>query len=76
MSNKTIAGVQNNIPGIRHDLSSICINMEHVITKHIEREDDTMFWLDHWISGERLKSAFLGLYQLEKKKRCLIEDKI
>lgn len=32
--------------------------------------------MDHWIGGEPLKSAFPGLYQLEKKKRCLIEYRI
>lgn len=76
ISNKTITGVWNNIAGIRHDLNNMGINMEHVITKYIERGDDTMFWLDHWIGDEPLKSAFPGLYQLEKKKRCLIADRI
>lgn len=50
--------------------------MECVITKHVGRGDDTIFWVDHWMGDEPLKYAFPRLYQLEKNRRCLIEDRI
>ena len=76
ISKKAITGVWNNVENVQEDLKDFGIDIENVLVKRVERGDDTLFWLDRWIGNLSLKISFPELYQMDKKKRCKVLERV
>ncbi|KAI3508661.1 hypothetical protein L1887_23670 [Cichorium endivia] len=68
---KSLKGVWYNIAGVSNDLSDIGFGLENILRCHVRSGDKILFWKDVW-----KESRFLALYKLERRKTCLVSDRL
>lgn len=76
LSKKTISGVWNNIAGVIQELQRAGISFDDIFKKQFGDGDDTLFWMDTWCGGEPFRDRFPELYQLERRKSCIIKERL
>lgn len=76
IAKKTAKGTWNNIASVWTDLEEFGLCFDKIFKKDVGSGNNTFFWLDKWWGDEPLKASHTSLYQLEKKKSCLVSDRI
>ncbi|KAI3515062.1 hypothetical protein L1887_13811 [Cichorium endivia] len=76
LTKKSLKGVWYNIAGVSKDLSDIGIGLENILRCEVHSGDKTLFWKDFWCGSSPLESRFPALYKLEKRKSCLVSDRL
>nr|XP_043619491.1 uncharacterized protein LOC122591304 isoform X4 [Erigeron canadensis] len=52
------------------------VNMERLMKGVVGNGSNMLFWKDWWIGKDRLMEIYTQLYSLEKRKACLVSDRI
>lgn len=76
IAKKSICGVWKNIDNIKEELEKRGNPLEIVMKKQVNDGKNTFFWLEDWSGKGIFKSSFPALYALEKKKSCMVADRI
>ncbi|KAI3517218.1 hypothetical protein L1887_16430 [Cichorium endivia] len=76
LAKKSIPGVWSNVARVNRAIELYGINMKDIFTRKVGKGNDTLFWLDSWIGDCPLKDKFPNIFQLEKKKRCKVEERV
>ncbi|KAJ9559084.1 hypothetical protein OSB04_013698 [Centaurea solstitialis] len=76
LAKKTLAGVWFRILKIIPELESLGFGLSSIFYIKIGSGENTLFWLDNWLGGGSLNDRFPTLFDLDKKKRCLVADRV
>lgn len=76
LAKKSARGTWHNIVSTKEDLVEFGLSFESLFHKIVGSGSCTLFWQDIWLGDTPLKSSFPALYDLEKRKLCVISDRI
>lgn len=76
IAKKSIPGVWQNISKIENDLLNINLNPNVLFPLVVGAGDRFLFWKDKWCGPVSLQHRFPDLYSIDKKKNCLIKERI
>ncbi|XP_052627091.1 uncharacterized protein LOC128133622 [Lactuca sativa] len=76
LSSKKSVGVWNSISNTKKSLGNLGIEIHDLFGINIKSGNNTLFWYDHWIGDNSLKSKYPNLFELESQKRCRVADRV
>ncbi|XP_076946644.1 uncharacterized protein LOC143618241 [Bidens hawaiensis] len=74
-NNKRLNGTWDKIVKIEKSLTTYQVSLTDSIKGRVGNRSKVRFWLDIWLTEDRLKNQFPTLLSLEAKKSCVVADR-